>query len=156
MTVIKRTPDLGIGIRLQRPATAPDAAAGAGWLAPGNVGFAIVAGSEPWLPAHIEIGVYANTYDGPKEVDVGASIVGVVSGETVTGVQWEWYWRSAVPYRATVEVVDGHLRATLISITGSSGYGIGDSCTLTATAKTASGFTRTITALFYLFGNAPQ
>lgn len=146
MAVLQRTPDLGIGIHLQRPAAAPDAARSAGWLLPNNVYVNIVDGSEPWLPAHVEVSRYVG-YDEVVKVNIGVAIVGVVSGETVTGIQWEWHMSTSVPVDAAVEVVDGHLRATIISMTGKNG----DSCTLFATVKTASGFSRTITARFYLY-----
>ncbi|MDR2091972.1 MAG: hypothetical protein LBP58_01410 [Azoarcus sp.] len=146
-TVLKRTPDLGIGIRLQRPdppVSIDDNPTGVGWLTPLRyAGFSVpddVNEVNTWLPARIRFSVLAGSSVVTNRID--SQVVGVVSGETVAEIKWSWSWNLQGDVSIDVDVFpqDGHLRVTLNSITGI----VGSVATLSAMAETASGFSRYI------------
>ena len=147
MTIIQRTPDIGIGVRLQRVAQAPaavtDAATAAGWLAPlQNImtNGAILPDEDMWLPSRARVAISGGGIDVPRPVLSTVSVVGVVAGRTVVDIKWQWQWEATQYVAAVIEEVDGQLRVVARLIDRPYGLDYGAVlATLTAVATTVSG-----------------
>jgi hypothetical protein len=151
MTVIQRTPDLGLVVHLQRlpeATAAADAATGAGWLLPlASMSFDLADPEHDtdWLAQHVvaQIPPSMDMFDGVPFL-LFLRLVGVVAGETVIGITWTWRWDFPDRVDADITVVDGHLRVNVFgarpppppAVDHEGGYHV---ATLTAVAETSGG-----------------